>query len=166
MSRNLIFIAIAIIFYWGLKWFYGKRDGTVSDMPNKIYSWFAMLLALGLIWGTPYWGREIPGSFFERDDYQGMFYVNLFPDGKMEKSYYAPALILVTVESDTDYHTETYPVLYSWRVYKIDYASIPRRGKITFYNATIKNLELNKIALVLDDNDQYWGIQLTDRPVK
>jgi hypothetical protein len=165
MSRNIIFITIATIFYWGLKWCCGKRSGTVSDMPNKIYSWLAMALALGLIWGTPYWGTKIPGSFFERDDYKGMFFVNLFPNGQMVKSYRAPALILVSVESDTDYHTETYPVLYSWREYKIDYATIPDIGKITFYNAD-KNLELNKIVLLFDDNDQYWGIELTDRPVK
>jgi len=57
-------------------------------------------------------------------------------------------------------------VLFSWRVYKIDYATIPHIGKITFCNTNNTNLELNKIALVFDDNDQYWGIQLTDRPVK
>jgi hypothetical protein len=165
MSRNIIFIAIAVIFYLGLTWSYGKRDVTVSDMTSKIYSWLAIALALGLILGTPYCGKKIPGSFFERDNYQGMFYVNLFPNGLTVKSYCAPALIQATIESDIDYHTETYRVLYSWREYKIDYATIPHMGKITFYNAD-QHLELNKIALLFDDNDQYWGIELTERPVK
>lgn len=165
MSRNIIFIAIAAIFYLGLKWSFAKRDRTASDIPSKIYSWLAMALALGLILGTPYWGTKIPGSFFERDNYQGMFYVNLFPNGHTVKSYRAPALIQANIESDIDYHTETYRVMYSWREYKIDYAIIPHIGKITFYNAD-QQLELNKIALIIDDNDQYWGIELTERPVK
>jgi hypothetical protein len=170
MARNIIFIAIAAAFYWVLKSLYGKRDGTVSDMPNKSYSWLAMALALGLILGTPYWGTKIPGSFFERNDYRGMFYVNLFPDGQTVKSHRVPALIEVSLENDTYYDDRLYSwheykIDYSWREYKIDYAIIPNIGEISFYNAD-KCLELNKIAILCADNGQYWGVELTDRPVK
>ena len=161
MTRNILFIAIAAVFYCVLKWLYGKRDGTVSDMPNKIYFGSAMALALGLIWGTPYLGTKIPGSFFERNDYRGMFYVNLFPDGQKAKSHRVPALIVVTTESDTYYNDR----LYALHEYKIDYATIPDIGVISFYNSDIC-LELNKIAHLYDDNGQYWGVELTDHQVK
>lgn len=161
MPRNVIFIAVAVGLYWGLKWFYGKRDGTASDMPNKIFLWISIALALGLMFGMPYWGTKIPGSFFERADYQGMFYVNLFPDVQKVKSYRVPALIRATVESDTDQDDRSY----SWREYRIDFAIMPNGGKITFYDAD-EYLELGRTVTLYDDNERYWGVELTDRPAR
>jgi hypothetical protein len=159
MSRNIIFIIAAIGFFWWLKWFYGKRDGTASEMPNKVFLWISIALSLGLMFGTPYWGTKIPGSFLERDDYQGMFYVNLFPDAQKVKSYRVPALIQATIESANEQDDRTF----SWREYRIDYAIMPNGGKITFYYAD-KCLELGKIVTLFDDNKGYWGVELTDRP--
>lgn len=36
MMRNVVFIVVAVGVYWGLKYYYGDRDGTASDMPNKV----------------------------------------------------------------------------------------------------------------------------------
>lgn len=161
MPRNVIFIAVAIGLYWGLKWFYGKRDGTASDMPNKVYLWLSIALALGMMFGTPHFGIKIPGSFFECADYQGMFYVNLFPDAQKVKSYRVPALIRASTESDTDHDDRSY----SWREYRIDFAIMPNGGKVTFHDAD-KCLELGKTVTLFDDNERHWGVELTDRPVR
>lgn len=161
MPKNLIFIAVAIAVYWGLKWFYGKRDGRTSDMPNKVFMWLSIALAVGLMFGPSYWGSKIPGSFFERADYEGMFYVNLFPNGQKVKSYRVPALIRASVESDTDYDDQSY----SWREYRIDFAIMPNGGKVTFNDAD-EYLELDKTVTLLDDKERYWGVELTDQPAR
>jgi hypothetical protein len=83
-------------------------------MPNKVFLWMAVVFALGLIFGTPYFGTKIPGSFFERDHYQGMFYVNLFPDGQKVESYRVPAMVSASVESTTDNDDR----FYSWHEYR------------------------------------------------
>jgi hypothetical protein len=162
MSRNIIFIATAIGLYWGLKWCYGKRDGTASDMPNKVFSLLAFLFAIGFIFGTPYFGTKIPGSFFERDEYEGVFYVNLFPDGQKVLSYRIPAMISAIVESVTGQDNETY----SWQEYRIEFAIIPDEGRVTFDNDSSEHLKLGKIVEVRDDNKRDWGVELTDQPVR
>jgi hypothetical protein len=161
MPRNVVFIAAAVGLCWGLKWFYGKRDGSVSDMPNKVYLWISIAMALGFMFLTPHWGSRIPGSFFERADYQGMFYVNLFPNGQKVKSYRVPALIRASVESDTDYDDRSY----SWREYRMQFAVMPNGGRITFYHAD-EYLQLGKIVTLFDDNESYWGVELTDQLVR
>lgn len=152
---------MAIGLYWGLKWFYGNRPGTASDMPNKTFSWLALVFAIGLIFGTPYLGTKIPGSFFERDEYEGMFYVNLFPDGQKVLSYRVPAMILAVVESTTGRDNESY----SEQEYRVEFAIIPNEGKVTFDIDSSEHLKLGKIVEARDDKKRNWGIELTDRPV-
>ena len=130
-------------------------------MPNKIYMWVSIALAVGLNFGTPYWGSKIPGSFFERAEYEEMFYVNLFPDGQKVKSYRVPALIRASVESDIDYDDKSY----SWREYRIQFAAMPNGGQVSFYSAD-DFLELGKSVTIFDDYGKYWRIELTDEPAK
>jgi len=158
MLRGIIFIAFAVGLYWGLKWFFGKRDGTCSDMPNRVFFLIAFALAIGLVLTSYYWGTKTPGSFFERGHYQGMFYVNLFPDGLKVKSYRVPAMISCNVGSDA--YDDSY---YSWREYRIEFAVMPNGGTVTF-NDNI--LELGRIVTMYDENGRYWGVELTDRPVR
>jgi hypothetical protein len=161
MPRGIIFIAAAVALYWVLKWFYGKRDGTFQDMPNKVFMWVAVVFALGMIFGTPYWGTTKPGSFFERAEYQGMFYVLLYPNGQKVKSYRVPALVTSRVESQVDQDERSY----SWREYRIEFAVMPNGGKITFYDSD-ELLELDGLVTMHDDQERYWGVQLTDQVVK
>jgi len=162
MPRNIIFIATSVALYYVLKCFCGKWDGTSSDQPNKIFSWISIALALGLMFGTPIWGNKIPGSYFERSHYEGMFYVNLFPKGQKVKSYRVPALIRASFESDTDYYDDH---TYSWREYRIDYVIMPSGGKITFYNAG-DYLKFGRKITLFDDHGRYWGVELTNIPAK
>jgi len=161
MPRNIIFIAVAVGLYWGLKCFYGKREGTASDMPNKVYLWISIALVFGLVFGTPYLGSRVSGSFFERAHYQGMFYVHLFPNGQKVKSYRVPALITSSVESNIDYDDQSY----LWREYRIKFAVLPNGEKVTLYDAD-ENLELDKTIALFDDKERYWGVKLTDQQAR
>ena len=160
MFRNGIFTAFAVGVYWFLKLSHGKREGTVSDRPNSIFSCIALAVAVGLIFGTSYFGTKRPGSFFERDDYEGMFYVNLFPEGQEVKSYRVPAMITARV-GETEYGDD----IYSWREYRIDFAAMPNGGKIAF-DISDETLELGKKVTVVDNKERYWGVKLTEQPVK
>jgi hypothetical protein len=113
-----------------------------------------------LIFGTPYFGTKTPGSFFERNEYEGFFYIYLYPNGQKVKSCRVPALISSSVETD-EYDDD----FYSWREYRIQYAQTPNGDKIKFDNS-IETLKLNKIVELYDDNSRYWGVQLTDKKVK
>jgi len=159
--RNIIYIAIALGLYRALKHYYGKRDGTISDMPNRAFMWTTLVFAIGLIFGTPYFGTKVPGSFFERDEYREMFYVNLFPDEQRVKSYRVPASILVYLEGGYDYDND--PVY--WRAYKIQFAIMPNGGKVTFgFSDDYVPLELGSTVTVYDDDERPWGVELTDKP--
>jgi hypothetical protein len=161
MIRNVVFIVVAVGVYWGLKYYYGDRDGTASDMPNKVFLWMSMALAAGLVIGTPYWGSRTPGSFLERADYQGMFYVRLFPDGQDVKSYRVPGFVRTSVESDMDYDDR----VYSWREYRVDFAIMPNGGRVTCLDSD-EYLRLGKKVNLFDDDGNYWGVELTDQPVR
>jgi hypothetical protein len=161
MPRGIIFIAAAVALYRSLKWFFGKRNGTINDMPNKAFMWVAVIFALGMVFGTPYWGTKKPGSFFERAAYQGMFYVYLYPNGQKVKSYRVPAMVTSRVESDEDQDGRSY----SWREYRIEFALMPNGGRITFYDSDVL-LELDQVVTMYDDHERLWGVQLTDQIVK
>jgi len=167
INRDVLFITIAIGLYWGMKWHIGKRDGSAADMPNKIFAWIAVVGALGLMIGTQYFGNKIPGSFFERrTNYKGMFYVNLFPDGQKVKSYRVPAMVAASYEvvgDEMDGDHEVHDV-YD-RVYKIQFAIMPNSGKVSF-NDPYEALKLGEIVTMVDDDKRYWGIELTNCPVR
>lgn len=131
-----------------------------SDMQNKVYFWALTVLVLGLVFGVPNWGSKIPGAFFERSDYQGMFYVNLFPDGQKVKSYRVPAVIRATIVEEGRGDD-----CYSWREYRIEFAAMPNGEKVTFDNAD-EYLELKTIVPLYDDNGRCWGVELTDQPAR
>jgi hypothetical protein len=151
-GRDLFFILIAAALYWGLKWFYGKRDGTASDKPNIHFSWVAVVFALGLIIGVPYCGTQSPGSAFERDTYKRMFYVNLFPEGQTVKSYRVPAMVSATFD-DAGY-----------RMYILEFATMPNAGIIHFDDGD--PLEVGTIVTVFDSDRRCWGAELTRRPAR
>jgi hypothetical protein len=157
MPRNIIFILIAVVVYWALKWFCGKRGGTIHEMPNSAFMTMAVALALGLMFGTPRWGTKRPGSFFERSDYQGMFYVHLYPNRQEIQSYRVPASVSSRVETDEDPDDRSY----SWREYRINFAVMPNGEEITFESG--EALQLNSIVTMYDDRHQYWGVELTDQ---
>jgi len=170
MNRNYVFIACAVALYFGLKRVYGKWDGTVDDLPNKIFGWVALALAVGFIFGTPRWGSKIPGSFFERAEYKRMFYVNLFPDGQKVKSYRVPALIRASIESDSYYVDDAIfdgERTSSWREYRIEFAIMPNGEKVVFYDAfDLDYLELGKAVTIFDDYGKCWRVELTEQAPK
>ena len=57
---------------------FGKKDGTLEDKTNKVLGQISLCFTILLIFGTLYFGSKKPGSFFERDEYEGMFYVYLY----------------------------------------------------------------------------------------
>ena len=159
--RKIFFIAVSVGIYYALKWLYGKRNWTSSDKPSKIFLWFSVILALVLIFGTPYFGTKVPGSFFERDIYDGMFYVNLFPNAQKVKSYRVPAKIVASIESSPDYGDgEDY-----YREYKIEFATMPNGGKVTFFDSN-EPLYIGQMVIMFDDKQRYWGVELTKRKAK
>ena len=157
-EKMLIFIVPAIGLYWGLKWFYGKRDGCLADEPNRTYLWISISFALGLIFGTQYFGTKLPGSFFERNEYEEMFYVYLQPDFQTEKTYRAPALIRASIEDESDSSGE----FYAQRTYYIEFAILPNGRKVYFYDND--GLEVDRYVTIQDDQYRSWTVVLTDLP--
>lgn len=159
MPRNILFIIASLGLYWGLKLLFGNRERTLSEKPNLKFTAISFLVAVGLIFGTTHFGTKIPGSYLERSDYSGVFYINLFPDPHGIKSYRVPALINASVESETDQDEQ----LHSWREYRLAIVFMPNTGKIPFYNAD-ECLKLNEVVTLYDDHGKKWGVELTDHP--
>lgn len=160
MPRDVIFIALAVGLYWWLKRTYGDRDGFASDYPNNYFRIATVALALLLIFGTPYWGTKSPGSLFERDEYEGLFYVNLFPNGQTVKGYHVPAVIGASVGKNGITSGE----LGRSRDYRIDAAFL--QGGTIYFGERYESLALGEIIKVYDLSGREWGVELTKRRAK
>ena len=127
---------------------------------------------IGILWMlgstvTAHYGTKIPGSRFERDNYEGLFYVNLFPDGQKVKSYRVPAMVSANYEASSSYTNSNGDEQDVYEhVYRIQYAVMLNGGKVHFDNSYgFQDLELNKTVTLYDDDKRYWGIELTNRSV-
>ncbi len=161
MFRTIVFIALSIGLYWLLKWFFGKRNSTFNEYPNKAFLMISVVFALGLLIGIPRYGVKIPGSFIERSDYVGMFYVYILSDSSNVKPLKVTAFINSNVKSEIERDDKWY----SWREYQIEYAIMPNGNKIEFVYSD-ETLKLDKIVYMFDDRERYWGVQLTNEKVK
>lgn len=166
IDRNIVIIAVAIGLYWAIKRFRKENAGAISDKAGRIFALLAMVFAVSLMEVINHFGTKIPGSYFERHrDYEGMFYINLFPDGQKVKSYRVPAMVTASddvVGTGMDGDHEIYDVY--GRVYKIQFAIMPNGGKVSF-NDPYEALELGKMVTMFDADKRYWGIELTNRSV-
>jgi hypothetical protein len=118
---------------------------------SKIY---IFLYPLGFIWGiimvlpyTPY-GSEQIGSLIEKREYKSFYYVNLFPEGVETKSYRVRGLVDSYMDSEYG------------RKYFLSYV-IMENGRELYFEPD-ENLVLNEKVSLVDENDNYWYVELTE----
>lgn len=155
--RTILYVLFGSIIYFSLKKWYGRWEENYKNMSNRIFFIISIIVTLSLIVGTEYWGAKVPGSFFERTEYENYLYIRLYPHTQEVKSYKVKAKIEATFidMSDGEGGSE------EERVYYINYAIMPNGGKITFYDND-ESLKVNEIVEIYDDNRRKWGIELTN----
>lgn len=149
--------------------------GTTLDAASYTKTRKEKVIGIGILVSLAIWmigssvvshyGTKIPGSSFERDNYEELFYVNLFPDGQKVKSYRVPAMVSASYEASSSYtdgNGDAQDVFE--HVYRIQFAILPNGGKVSF-NDPYEALELGKIVTMFDVDKRYWGIELTNRSV-
>ena len=154
----LVIASIAVI-YFVLKYSIGIRDGSLDNRKNKYLLLLAIIIVMVYVWGIALYGKMVPGSFFERNEYETMLYIHMYPDNQKTKSYKVPALI----ERYSEYDCWGDNECYSYKGYRIHYAVMPNGGTINFYDDD-GYLELDKIIWISDDKYRDWGIELTNEP--
>jgi hypothetical protein len=166
--RGIIFIAIAVCTYWILKFCFGKRKGTVQDIPNKYFAIFAGTVFFSFLFGVPYWGNKIPGSIFERRSYSGRYYAIVYEGKQRDVPEKAQVLIESDVDSSFGYDDEI-DNSSSQRIYMLK-RLYDKYGRSTSFEDQEEELVLNKTVMVLKENKsdgtwKEWGIELLDIPV-
>ena len=166
--RGITFISIAVCSYWVLKLCFGKRKGTIQDVPNKHFALFAIIVFFGLLFGVPYWGNKIPGSVFERKDYEGLYHAILYKN--RDRSLPKKAVVLIESRVDSSYgYGEEEDTIFSDRRYRLKRLYLPEGGSVTFDYNDDSFLELDKVTNILkhnssDDSWSQWGIMLLNIP--
>ena len=167
--RGITYIAIAVCAYWMLKMCFGKRKGTIQDVPNKYFALFSLAVFFGLLFGVPHWGNKIPGSIFERRSYIGRYYAIVYKGHQRDLPEKAQVLIEADVESSGSLDDEV-GLSSTDRVYRLK-KLINEYGKPVSFEENDIQLMLNKTVTALkhkeeEDLWQEWGIMLLDIPVE
>jgi len=162
LIRIIIFIGLAIIFYQLFKLILNKPEKPLSQKHKSYIIIISVALAFALHTIVGFYGPKIPGHLFERNEYETMLYVRLYPNENEVKSYKVPAKIRRIVTSDCyPADNDTGQACDSWKAYLIYYAIMPNGGKIVFELDSQESLELNKIVWIDDEEGRNWGVELT-----
>jgi len=165
--KALYFIIISAVFYWTLKLSFSRKK-TIQEVPNKYFGWASFVVFFALLLGTPKWGNNIPGSLFERREYEGTYLVIVYEGTQREVSEEALAHIESGVEVHSGYGDED-DQFYSNRTYRLRSLAFWNGKIITFDEGDDEELELNKTVNVTkynrnDDAMKTWGVKLLDIP--
>jgi hypothetical protein len=127
-----------------------NRDKDYKFLSKK----YMILYTIGFIWGivmvlpyTPY-GSEQIGSLIEKREYKSFYYLNLFPESEKTKNYRVRGMVDSYMDSE---YGRKYFLLYV----------IMENGKELYFEPD-ENLVLNEKVFLLDKNDNYWYVELTE----
>lgn len=162
--RVLLSMAVIVLTYQALKFAF-RRMGWWESENFKGYAGLLSLVAMvGVNYIAATYGTKVPGAFLERDDYEVMLYVRLYPDMNEVKSYWVPAKIESVTESYCEPAVDMGERCESLQVYYIRYAVMPNGGTIVFdEEGTVR---LNEKEYVFDEQGRYWGVEMTNEVVE
>jgi hypothetical protein len=164
--RAIAAIILMIAVYQGLKYLWGKRELSYIDKPNKYFFYGSIAVGVAAYFLVIQYGVKVPGSFFERSEYETMLYIRLYPDNNPVKSYKVPAEISKVIAEDCYPGSEGQTECSSWSEYRINYAIMPNGGRIVFdEDPAYSIVELNRIISLFDVYEREWGVELTKDPV-
>lgn len=160
MERFLLIVGFIILLYQLLKRLFGKQEIPCSEKPNLYLTVISIVLVFSVNYAIIFFGSKVPGSLLERNEYETMLYVHLYPDEQQVKSYKVPAKVRREVTEDCYPGNDGDTECTSWKEYFIEYAIMPNVGRIYFDSDT--PLELDRIIMMFDESTRYWGVQLTN----
>lgn len=141
--------------YFALKYTIGKSAESIQPWwdPNKntYILWFSIVCGIVLYYGISSYGNKIPGSFFERNEYESMIYIRLYPNKQKTTSRKLPAKIF---KLDNKYY--------------IQYIALSGGSylDICWYEPCIFDdsveLELNRVVTIYDSKNHEWYVELTN----
>ena len=101
---------------------------------------------------------EAIGAFYEKDEYEREYYVNLFAESSASACQQVPGMIWVYTADYSDEETTRLE-----RFYHLEYVRFPNGNRLEF--DPMDSLELNEKIWVSDVNGRIWKAQLTNIPV-
>lgn len=161
MERFLLIVGFIILLYQLLKRLFGKQEIPCSEKPNLYLTVISIVLVFSVNYAIIFFGSKVPGSLLERNEYQTMLYVHLYPNRNEVKSYKVPAKIRSLMLNNCVPDYDDGAACESYKAYIIDYAIMSNGGKIIFDLDSQESLELNHIVWIYDENMRYWGVELT-----
>lgn len=159
MILEIIIILIGVAIYWLLKLTLGDLKEKNSSAKNGKFLLAAVTssFVIYMLIGTD--GIKKPGSIFERNKYEGHFYVISYSDNNV--GYLLPAKI-----SSFDDNSSTQDGIFgSDRKYKLEYVIMPNGSKKDFYISD-DYLSLGEMTDFYDEDHKKWQFELTNKPVK
>lgn len=153
----IISVAVGIIVYYILKYLIGEGHKSFKNSNrNKYILWFSIIVGIGVLVGPHWLGTKIPGSIFEKSEYETILYVRLYPENQTTKSYKVPAGIFKT---GNHYYVQ-------YLKYPNDNSYIDVCWEAPCIPDGFVEVELNKFKNIIDAQDREWGVELTDEPVR
>jgi hypothetical protein len=169
MDSKILFVLLSMAaIYFALKYTIGKSAESIQPWwdPNKntYILWFSIVCGIVLYYGISSYGNKIPGSFFERAEYETMMYVLLYPDHQKITSHKLPAQIRKT---DREYYID-YVVMADGSYLDLSGCEGTVKNSVNLEDLICddpRSLILNKRISIHDSLDRDWIVELTNEPV-
>lgn len=151
MPRGYFFVLVSIGLYWALKLTLGNRKASVQESPNRYFALASVAFFFLLKFGVGAFGLKIPGSYFERNEYEGYYQARLYKGEQRNNFQTVPAYIKADIETSQGYGNDE-GTSYNDRVYVLDHIVLPDGKRLSFKSADTL-IERNRINTLTPRTD-------------